>query len=191
LSSRSELAGRASWLIRWAPVAAAGGAAGAVLLESTPSGVFIRVVPYLVLIGSVAIAAQPTLANHLGGRLGGRSELTLPVGLGAVGLYNGYFGAGSGIMFLAVTLLTVEIQWARANALKNMLVGAASIVAAMTLALFARVEWLAVAPLAAGMFAGSLVGPRIARRLSGNGLRWIVALMGIGFAIELFVNPTA
>src|ERR1700753_3116639 len=53
LASRPELAGRRSWLLRWLPVAAIGGAAGSALLLSTPGGVFTRVVPFLVLTGSL------------------------------------------------------------------------------------------------------------------------------------------
>src|ERR1700761_3184285 len=50
LASRPELAGSGSWLRRWAPVAALGGAAGSALLLFTPAGVFSRVVPFLVII---------------------------------------------------------------------------------------------------------------------------------------------
>src|SRR3984957_17934311 len=53
-ASRPELAGRGAWLRRWAVVAALGGTAGSVLLLVTPAGVFGRVVPFLVAIGSLA-----------------------------------------------------------------------------------------------------------------------------------------
>ena len=46
-----------------------------------------------------------------------------------------------------------------------MVVGAATITSAVLFALFTRVDWAAVAPLAAGLFAGSLAGPWVARRL--------------------------
>src|SRR5690349_3470170 len=62
LASRPELQGRASWLRRWASVAAAGGAVGAVLLLSTPSQAFGRAVPFLVAAGSLALLAQPRLS---------------------------------------------------------------------------------------------------------------------------------
>ena len=90
---------------------------------------------------------------------------TLPAGLFALSVYNGYFGAGSGVLLLALLLLTAEPALVSANALKNMLVGAATITSAVLFALFAHVDWAAVAPLAVGTFAGSLVGPRVARRL--------------------------
>src|SRR5215475_1453372 len=54
-ASRPELTGKAAWLIRWGPVAGLGGAAGAALLLSTPPGIFRRVVPFLLLAGSLAL----------------------------------------------------------------------------------------------------------------------------------------
>jgi len=65
----------------------------------------------------------------------------------------------------ATLALTVDSSMARANALKNMLIGGASIASVVMLAVFARIDWGAVAPLAAGMLAGSSAGPRLARRI--------------------------
>ena len=71
-----------------------------------------------------------------------------------------------------------------------MLVGAASVVSAVTFIVFTSVDWAAVLPLAAGMFVGSTLGPRIARRLPSGVLRWLVAMIGIGLAVWLWVRPT-
>ena len=104
-------------------------------------------------------------------------------------MYNGYFGAGSGVLLLALLLLTAEPALVFANALKNMLVGAATITSAVLFAVFAHVDWSAVAPLAAGTFAGSLIGPRVARRLPPALLRWLVALTGLALAARLWIDP--
>jgi len=189
LASRPELEGKGRWLIRWTPLSAAGGAAGAALLLSTPAGVFGRVVPFLLAAGSLALLLQPHLATRGGGRA--HSRIILGGGLLAVSVYNGYFGAGAGVMILALLLLTVDGHLARANALKNMLLGAATVVSALALAAFGPVEWSAVAPLGVGIFAGSTLGPRVARRLPARLLRLLVALLGIGLAIELWLHPAS
>jgi uncharacterized membrane protein YfcA len=189
LASRVELEGRRSWLVRWAPVAAAGGAVGAGLLLSTPAGVFARVVPFLVAAGSLTLLAQPRLAARRQRRQAHHGGPALPSGLIAVSVYNGYFGAGSGVMALALMLLTVDGNLPKANALKNMLIGAATVVSATALAAFGPVDWVAVIPLAVGMFAGATLGPRVARRMPADGLRWTVALLGLALAVELFVRP--
>jgi uncharacterized protein len=191
LTSRAELEGRGPWLLRWAPVAGVGGAVGAALLLSTPPGVFARVVPFLVAAGSLTLLAQPKLAARRQRRQTHHGGPILPTGLFAVSLYNGYFGAGSGVMTLALMLLTVDGNLPRANALKNMLIGVGAVVSAIALVSFGPVEWTAVAPLAVGMFAGSTLGPRVTRRLPARILRWAVALLGMALAVELFVRPGA
>jgi uncharacterized membrane protein YfcA len=186
-ASRPELAGRGAWLRRWAVVAALGGTVGSVLLLVTPAGIFGRVVPFLVAIGSLALLLQPRIAAWQARRPapGRGSMLLLPGGLFVLSVYNGYFGAGSGVLLLALLLLTTEPSLVIANALKNMVVGAATITSAILFALFAHVDWTAVAPLAAGTFAGSLLGPRVARRLPPGLLRWLVALTGLALAVHL------
>jgi uncharacterized protein len=188
LASRVELEGRGPWLLRWAPVAAAGGAVGAALLLSTSPGVFARVVPFLVAAGSFALLAQPRLAARRQRRQAHGGGPALPAGLVGLSIYNGFFGAGSGVMALALMLLTVDGNLPNANALKNMLVGAATVASAIALVGFGTVDWVAVVPLAAGMFIGATLGPRVARRLPANVLRWAVALLGLALAVELFIR---
>lgn len=186
LASRPELEGRGPWIRRWSLVAGAGGAAGAVLLLSTPPGVFTRVVPFLIAAGSLALLAQPCLRSADTAR---GDRWFLCTGVMALSVYNGYFGAGTGVLLLALTLATTDTSLARANALKNMLVGAASIAAAVLFAVVSPVDWTAVIPLAIGQFVGSTLGPKIARRLPPALLRWLVALLGLAFAARLWFAP--
>ena len=188
VASRPELGGRASWLRRWSLVAAAGGGVGAGLLLLTPDQAFNSVVPFLVAAGSLALLFQPQLSalrDH--GHTRDGAGLLYAGGLLAVSVYTGYFGAGTGVMTLALLLLTTDGQMASANALKNMLVGAASVTAAAVLVISGPIDWSAVIPLAAGMLIGSIVGPAIARRIPAKVLRWLVGLFGLGFAVYLWL----
>ncbi|MCQ4040777.1 sulfite exporter TauE/SafE family protein [Streptantibioticus rubrisoli] len=194
VASQPELAGQGAWLRRWVPISALGGAAGSVLLLSTPPGLFARVVPFLVAVGSLTLLAQPRLAaRHYqcpSGRQSDARHLVLPLGLTVMSLYNGYFGAGSGVMTLALLLICAESHLPTANAVKNMLIGAAALASAAVFAAVGPVDWTAVIPLGAGMFVGSTLGPCIARRLPPGLLRWLAALIGIGLAIQLWINPS-
>ncbi|MEV5706320.1 sulfite exporter TauE/SafE family protein [Actinoallomurus sp. NPDC052274] len=191
LASRPELAGQRVRLCRWIPVAALGGAAGSLLLLSTPPGVFAHVVPILVAAGSLALLAQPRIAARLDrrGSLSGARGMILPLGLTAMSLYNGYFGAGAGVMILALLLISAEPNLPTANALKNMLIGAGALTSAAIFATAGTVDWPAVVPIGAGMFVGSVIGPRITRRLPAGVLRWLVALIGIVLAVQLWIDP--
>jgi uncharacterized protein len=188
LASQPELEGRATWLRCWAGVAAVGGAIGAVLLLVTTSAAFSRVVPFLLVAGSLALLLQPWL-SALRNRDAHANRPALLAGLLGVSAYNGYFGAGSGVMTLSLLLLTVEPHLARANALKNVLLGATSVVSALIFIACGPVAWAAVVPLGIGMFGGSLIGPRLARRIPASTLRWIVAVCGMGFAVKLWLGP--
>jgi uncharacterized membrane protein YfcA len=112
----------------------------------------------------------------------------LLAGLLVIGAYSGYFGAGSGVLTLALLLFTVDSQLARANALKNVIVGVATASSALILVLAGPVDWTVVLPLAAGLFTGSLIGPKVARRVPAGILRWLVVLVGLGLAAWLWAH---
>jgi len=191
ISSRPELRGRACWLTRWAAIAAAGGAAGASLLLLTPASIFGRVVPFLVAAASLALFLQPRLSAWRDKAAARYHRVLLPAGLAAVSVYDGYWGAGAGVMTLALLLVTVDQRLPHANALKNMILGVADIVSAVGLALLGPVRWSAALPLAAGLLAGSSLGPVVARRLPAGPLRVCVALAGLGLAVHLWTVPAS
>ncbi len=190
LTSGPELVGSGRWLRRYLPLAAVGGAIGAALLRATPPGAFTRVVPFLIATGSLTLLAQPRLAARRSRHPhpAHPDKLLIPALL-AISVYNGYFGAGSGVMLLAVLLIVIDDRLPAANALKNMLIGAATVASAVALIVFGKVEWAAVAPLAPGLFLGSMLGPHVARRLPAPVLRLTVAFIGLGFAVQLWLHP--
>jgi len=187
LASRPELAGRGAWLRRWCSVSALGGGVGALALLLTPPSAFESVVPYLVAAASLLLVAQPRLSSLIERQAGYEAAIFL-VGLFSISVYNGYFGAGAGIMTLAAVLVLVEPDVVTANALKNVLVGAATVASAAIFVVFADVEWASAVPLAAGMLLGSTLGPRLARRVPARILRSVVALIGLGLAVSLWVQ---
>jgi uncharacterized membrane protein YfcA len=189
LGSRPELRGQGARLRHWAPVVAAGGASGVALLLCLPAAAFDRAVPFLLTLGSLALLAQPLLTAKRGLGAARTRRAVLASGLFIVSVYDGYFGAGAGVMTLALLLVAAERDLLRANALKNALLGIADVLAAIGFALFGPVHWLAAAPLAAGLLAGSSVGPSLTRRVPGSVLRVLVALTGLGFAVRLWVAP--
>lgn len=187
LASRRELRGNAAIMTAALPTAAIAGGAGSLLLLATPPGVFTRVVPWLVLAGSAALVLQPALtARH---DTSAASDRLLLPWIALLSVYGGYFGAGSGIMLLAVLLVLHDARVPQANAVKNMLVGAAAVASAIVFAVSGPVVWSAVGPLAAGLVIGSLAGPVVARHLPAGAIRWGAAALGVALAVDLWVNP--
>jgi uncharacterized protein len=190
LGSRPELHEQGRRFLRLAPLALVGGAAGAVLLLFTPAGVFGRIVPFLMALAALALVVQPRVSAWQDRHPRKSGRFLSPCGLFAVWVYDGYWGAGAGVMSLAVLLLTVERHLARANALKNVLLGVADVACSIVFVLYGPVRWAAVVPLALGILVGSRAGPPLARRVPANVLRIVVALAGLGFAVHLWLSPS-
>ena len=185
-----EVRQRREWLRPGLPAAAVGGLAGAVLFLTTSAGAFERLVPVLVALASLALIAAPRLTSAALRESRGRGR----PGAGALALmalvsvYGGYFGAGSGVMLLAAALVLVDDRLPVANAVKNMLVGAGTLAAAVVLALYGPVDWSAALALGAGILVGSLLGPVVVRRVPPALVRWGVGLSGLGLALYLALS---
>jgi uncharacterized membrane protein YfcA len=188
VTSRRELTDAGPVLLRLLPIAAVGSVVGSVLLLTTPAGMFALMVPFLVAGGSVVLLAQPALMK-LRDRILVSAPLLTGLLVGAVSVYSGYFGAGSGVMLLAVVSVLVEPRIAPANAIKNMLIGASSVVAAVVFMINGDVQWNAVLPLAGGLLIGSAFGPVAVRHLPPNLVRWLAAACGFLFAAYLWLRP--
>ncbi|WP_431915150.1 sulfite exporter TauE/SafE family protein [Nonomuraea jabiensis] len=177
--SRPELAGEGARMLKLGPVAAVGGATGALLLLVTPARTFELIAPWLIAMASLLLVRPPSARAH------GEHGVLGRVALFAVTIYVGYFGAAGGLMVFAVLALMFDHPAAKLNAMKNVMSGLANAVAALGFALFGPVNWAAAVPLAAGFLIGGWVGPRIARRLPGNSLRYLAAACGLAVAVKL------
>jgi uncharacterized membrane protein YfcA len=184
-ASRPELRGQGRDVARLGAAAVAGGAAGAGLLLITSPETFERIAPWLIGAASLAIVLRPrveaTVAAHTS-----RPRVIGSVFL--VGIYGGYFGAAAGVVLLALFLHAARDTLARANALKNAVLGLANATAAVGFALLGPVEWAAIPPLAAGLLAGARLGPVIVRRSDARILRVVIGLAGLGLALKLGID---
>ena len=184
IGSGPELTGQGPRVRRFGLVAAAGGATGAAILLLSPARDFELVVPVLIAGAAVLLLVQPRVKS-LSARPDGERSIPLTIALFLAAVYVGYFGAGGGVLLLAVLGMMVDEALARLNALKNVVSGLANLVATLGFVLFAPVRWLIAAPLAAGFLIGGWTGPKLVRRMPPEGLRVVVALAGVGLAVRL------
>jgi uncharacterized membrane protein YfcA len=187
LGARPELSGQRSRVLRFGAVTAAGGALGAAILLLAPPGAFALAVPVLICFAAAVVLLQPKL-RALSPRPGTEQSRRRLAAVFCVAAYLGYFGAAGGVLLLAALAATICESLARINALKNVISGAANLVAASVFALYAPVEWAFVPPLAAGFLIGGYAGQRMVRHLPVAVLRAVVALAGLALAVKLGIS---
>lgn len=168
---------------------ALGAVAGAALLLSLPPESFEVVVPWLILFTCVLVGVQPKVSEVLRRRhevqRPDRTEMSPPTTFFATltGIYGGYFGAGSGVMMMAVLGFGLDLDLRTVNALKTLAVFSANAVASVIFVLLADLDWAAVLTLAGGSVLGGYVGAHIGRRLPHRVLRTGVVLTGVAASV--------
>jgi uncharacterized membrane protein YfcA len=85
-------------------------------------------------------------------------------------------------------LILIDSRIPPANAIKNMLIGATSLVAAAVFIISGHLQWGAVLPLAGGLLVGSALGPIVVRHVPPNLVRWLAAACGFVLAIYLWLR---
>ena len=191
LAYRRELEGQGPRVAALGVTSVVGAIAGAWLLIATPAQVFERVVPFLILFSCALLAVEPAVSRRLGptsGRRPAHRSIGLQGGQLATSVYGGYFGAGLGILLLAVLGLGLRDDLHRLNALKGVLsliVGAASVT---YFALFGPVQWWAAAIMVATSLLGGQVGVTVVRRISPAILRWVVVAVGVVVSAVLLLQ---
>ena len=186
LAYRRELHGQRGRIRALALTGAAGAATGAALLLVGSERVFDAIVPWLILGACALLAAQPRIAAAARARQV-RPAIGLHAAVFAATVYGGYFGAGLGIMLLAVLGVFVDDDLQRLNALKGVLSLLVAVVAAVGFALFGPVAWDAAAIIGAACLAGGVLGVSAARRLRAGVLRSVVIAYGVGVALVLLL----
>jgi len=85
-------------------VSLAGSLVGSLLLLNTANATFSTLVPWLLLIAAAVFTAAPWLRSAASKAAGHKSTPALFVGQFIVTVYGGYFGAGMGVIMIALFL---------------------------------------------------------------------------------------
>jgi uncharacterized protein len=201
LGYRRELEGQRARILALGATSAAGAVLGAFLLVVSSAELFERIVPFLIFLACGLLAAQTRLARLVRTRREGRDDRpaagdraaadphTLPLFAAQflAAVYGAYFGAGVGIMMLAVLGIFLADNLQRLNALKGLLSLLINAIAAAYFVLFADVRWVAVAVMAVTSLLGGQLGVVLARRLNDQALRWLVIAFGVAVGLRLLV----
>jgi len=187
LAYRRELGDQGARIRALALTSAVGATSGAALLLLSPASVFEAIVPWLILAACGLLAVQPRVAAAARRRHASLSPRLLHAALFAATVYGGYFGAGLGIMLLAILGVFVDDGLQRLNALKGVLSLLVAVVGAVGFAVFGPIAWDAAAIIGITCLLGGVAGVGVARRLPAGVLRAVVIAYGVGVAIVLLV----
>lgn len=182
---RDELRRGTHHLRQLAPVTAGGSLVGGLVLLASPDALFEQLVPFLILLSCGLLAFQPALARVVQSGGAGQGTSAVTAGQFCVAVYGGYFGAGVGIMMLAVLGIFLSDGLQELNALKGALSLLTAAVSVALFAAFAPVAWLPAGCMALTCLIGGHVGVRLARRLSPTLLRSTVVIFGVLVALSL------
>jgi uncharacterized membrane protein YfcA len=193
LGYRRELAGQRRRVRILGAISAVGAVLGTFLLVVGSPELFELVVPFLIFLACGLLVVQPWLARFVQGRREhggehGRHLVALYASQFLAGVYGAYFGAGVGIMMLAILGIFLADSLQRLNALKGLLTLLINVTAAVGFALFAKVAWPAVAVMAAASLLGGQVGVVLARRLNDRLLRALVVVFGLVVGLRLLLS---
>ena len=179
------------WLI--IPFAVLGGFVGGILLIYTPEKSFLAIIPYLILAASAILALQKPLKKILAKKnekstSGKTNPFLFAFLIFLASVYGGYFGAGLGVILMAVLGLLLHESLTRINALKQSTSFCINIIAAGYFSFSGMVIWPIVALVIAGSLTGGLIGGKLAGKINPEILRWIVVITGFSIAVYYFVK---
>lgn len=163
----------------------AGGAFGSALLLVSSNEFFAVLVPFLLLIATLAF----TCGNGLRRWAARNHRLVVPFGAATmlpVAIYGGYFNGGLGIVLLALFSLWGMINLHEMNGLKCWLSFVLSIVAFAIFAAGGQIEWMACFVMALGTISGGYLGAPVARIIPIPALRLLIVLVGFGMTAYFF-----
>jgi uncharacterized membrane protein YfcA len=171
----------------------AGGLAGALVLLHHSQNSFLRMVPYLFLMGAVLFAISGPVGRWAQRRMRqeeGHPDRVLLVPMLAMLLpvcfYIGYFGAGAGLLTMTVLAFCGVSRIAEINALKVVITTISNGVAVVTFIMYGAVEWRYCWLMMIACGIGGYVGARNSRRISDRVLRPIIVVLGLCFAGYFF-----
>jgi uncharacterized membrane protein YfcA len=189
LGYRAELGRHREQLCSSLPVVCIGAIAGAVLLILTGDAPFDRLLPCLILLATSTFAFGPHLRTTLERRrLGQLPSWRVTGAKFLLALYGGYFGAGLGIMLMAILALQGPRDVQEANAVKNALATVVTSIAVVLFIATGSVAWAQGSAVLLGSLVGGYVGARLARWLPQRAMRWTIVGFGLVSAAYFWVN---
>jgi uncharacterized membrane protein YfcA len=186
---RHELRAHRALLRSLMPACVLGTGAGAAALLLGAPETFRSVIPWIIAGATALFALSPLITRRLShiDHQHPTRRIALQVGVFWCAVYGGYFGAGLGILLLAVMGVSLPDDLDSLNGLRNALSLAINAVAAVIFIFRGHLAWDAVSMLLLGTAIGGWLGTRLIRRLRPSHVRVLIIAIGTATAIRLAI----
>jgi uncharacterized membrane protein YfcA len=173
-----------------------GGWGGALLLLKTPQQTFLRLVPWLLLGGTLLFAFGNSIRSLAGKtaviddlrEISWLAILWSSIAELLVAIYGGYFGAGIGFMTLAMLAIMGMRDVHAMGAIRTLLAVAINAAAVVTFIVAGAILWPQCAVMIAGSLTGGWFGAHYAQKADPRKVRALVIGVGIAMSAYFFVT---
>lgn len=173
-----------------------GGLAGSLLLLKTPQRIFLHLIPWLLLNGTLlfvfgnnirALAGKSHAVEDLG-KMSWQGITVASIAVLLVAIYGGYFGAGIGFILLGL-LAAMGIRDIHAmGAIRTLLSVVINAAAVLTFILAGAVFWAHCLVMIAGAMTGGWFGAHYAQKADPRKVRGVVIAIGVAMTAYYFVT---
>ncbi len=191
---RGQLSGVRRIVLPLVATGVLGGALGALVLLKTPQKTFMQMVPWFLLVGTLLFAFSKQITGWLNARTGHLGTSRLGVLAAAliqllIATYIGYFGAGAGILMMAVFAVMGVENIHTLNGLKTLLASVCNGVALLTFIVAGRVVWPQAVLMIIGAALGGYYGAYFAQKMNPRTVRTFAVCVGLTMAAYFFLRP--
>jgi uncharacterized membrane protein YfcA len=184
---RSQISPHRQLLVALLAPCLAGAALGCALLFTFPASAFRSIVPWLIGGGTLLFALSPLITRrlaHIDHSHPGR-RVFLYAGIFLSAIYGGYFGAGLGILLLAVMAVALPLEIGELQGLRSVLSTIINAAAAIIFVIRGHLVLWAVLAMVVGTLAGGWLGTWLIQRLSPRVVRALIVTVGVVTTVRL------
>ena len=169
-------------------VSGIGATAGSFVLLRTSNSTFSGLVPWLLLFATLNFTFSKQLRNLASGASRRGSLILLVAGQLVISFYGGYFGAGMGVLMLALYLSATGKDVHVANGLRLVCGVTINGVAIVIFALRGAIDWHLGIPMLVAALIGGYFGAVLVRRLDAESARLWVLVYAWGITVWFFAR---
>lgn len=164
-----------------------GSMVGTITLLATPERTFSAMVPWLLLAATLIFTFGRQMVAWMHKHPDAKHEALGAILQFFIAVYGGYFGAGIGILMLAMLQLLGFMHIHQMNALKTILGSTINAVAVFIFLFSGKVIWTVAGVMIAGAVVGGYLGARLSLKVSPEKVRLLVSCIGFAMTGYFFV----